>query len=131
MNYSQRRNTLTKKQIASFSKWAVARPSKEAEANRVTEQQKKLWTALAQFIREQGGWVTSIPGLSPLRFEAMEHSKLPLELTKLGYVLLSRGTTTRIGGAASPEYGARWRQGARSGGYGFLTVSIYELDLPR
>jgi hypothetical protein len=110
------------------SKWANQPRGETSE--KISGQRKELWAALNQFITENGGWTTSVPGYSPIRFEATEHSRLPLELTKLGYTLLPRGTTTRIGSGGS-EYSPRLRKTIPSAGYGFLTVAVYELDLPR
>jgi hypothetical protein len=129
MAYADRRNTLTKKQLAQFGKFAN-RP--RAESSERTEERKRLWTDLNDFVNQQhdGSRITSVPGTSPVQLEVLPDSDLPDKLMKAGFELIFRSEETRLGGAVAPEYQARWRRGVRSGGYGFYTVSVFDIRLP-
>jgi hypothetical protein len=62
-----------------------------------SEQRRKLWEALSEFITSQGGWVVSLPGKQDLRIEAPQGSALPSKLIELGYSPRHCGSSTRIG----------------------------------
>jgi len=68
---------------------------------------------------------------NPLWLEIPLDSPLPDKLKELGHDLIYCERATRIGGAAAPDYGARWRNGAVSAGYGFRTVDVYSIRLPK
>ena len=74
MAYSERKNTLTKKQLASMSKWPTQRPSAAEEAAKVSQQRRDLWTALNAFITERGGAIVSPMFVSPVRIETAPDS---------------------------------------------------------
>jgi hypothetical protein len=83
------------------SKWATRWPG---SPDAMSERRRKLWQALHEFIRDNGGWVVSPPG-ADLRIEIPERSELPAKLTELGYRPLSIGQATRLTnkpGAPSP-----------------------------
>ena len=77
---------------------------------KVSEQRRRLWSALNDYIRGQGGWVTSPPFGRFVRIECNQGSSLPVELEKAGHSLRHVGMTTRVGP-------------------GFRTVDVLELDL--
>jgi hypothetical protein len=127
MSYAQRKNTLTKKQLASFSKWAN-RPRAD-QPNEITERRRDLWRALNQFVADHGGFVTSVQFASPIRIEVPVGSTLPTKLAEVGYDLLFREQTTRLG-AASVQHDRRGRPRPVTG-YAFYTVDVFELKLPK
>jgi hypothetical protein len=77
----------------------------------VSEKRRKLWAALHEFIRGQGGWVTSPPFGRFVRIECNQGSSLPVQLELAGHLLRHAGMTTRIDGGT------------------FHTVDVLELDL--
>jgi hypothetical protein len=77
---------------------------------KVSEQRRRLWNALRDFIHSQGGWVISPPFGRLLRIQVEQGSSLPVQLEKAGHRLRHAGMTTRIGP-------------------GFRTVDVLELDL--
>jgi hypothetical protein len=127
MAYADRKNTLTKKQIASFSKWAVARP--KADEATISQKQRDLWTALNQFVTEHGGFVTSVQFAQPIRIEVPIGSALPAKLAAAGYDLVFNSQTTRLG-AAPVQHDRRGRARPVTG-YSFHTVDVFELRLPK
>jgi hypothetical protein len=78
----------------------------------VSEKQKRLWNALEEFCRQQGAWVVSIPHHRNLRIEIVKDSKLPAELTRLGYAPCHVNSHIRIVGGK------------------FLPVDVVEISLP-
>ncbi len=83
------------------------------EPAKITQQRWDLWNALRAFLEQQGAWVVSVPGFSPLRFEILPGSSLPAKLTELGYAPRHAGTTRR----------------ATSNG--FKPTDVLEIRLPR
>jgi len=65
------------------------------------------------------------------RLEIPLESPLADKLKELGYALIFCERPTRIGGTATPDYNARWRNGVASAGYGFHTVDVYLIRLPK
>jgi hypothetical protein len=126
MAYADRKNTLTKKQIVSFSKWAN-RP--RADQPQITEQRRNLWTALNEFIRQNGGSIVSLQFTSPLRLEVPINSPLPERLAALGYDPIFCEQTTRIG----PQAVQHDRRGRAlpTTGYSFNTFDVFHLKLPK
>jgi hypothetical protein len=130
MAYADRKNTMSKEALRAMSKWAVARPTKEAEANRVSQQRRDVWTALNAYITERGGAIVSPMLASPLRIETAPDSELPGKLRQLGYDPIFCEQTTRIGApVAEPVlWGQRSR---RNDAYAFRAVNVFELRLPK
>jgi hypothetical protein len=60
------------------------------------EKRKKLWDALAKFIHDSGGCVTSAPHQKVVRVEIAPGSSLPSKLVELGYSPTYCGVGTRI-----------------------------------
>ena len=89
-------------------------PNRERPA-KMPEQQRRLWTALHDYIRHHGGEVVSVPWHRTLRIEIpkSENSTLATKLTEAGYRPFHCGVTTRIAGGA------------------FISVDVLEIDLPR
>jgi hypothetical protein len=71
MSYSERRHTLTKKQLAQMGKWAspASQQTTAADKAAITQQQRELWDALHSFIRQNGGAVVSPAHTYPIRLE--------------------------------------------------------------
>ena len=88
-------------------------PERAKPVLQVSAARRRLWTALNDFIRGQGGWVTSPPFGRFLRIECDQGSSLPVELKKAGHQLRHAGMISRIDGGR------------------FHTVDILELDLGR
>jgi hypothetical protein len=75
-------------------------------ANAGSEEKRKQgerWAALNEFVRRNGGAVTSVPGNKTLRVEVGKDSsaKLTSELARLGYNVAQCGSVTRVTGAPS------------------------------
>jgi len=71
-------------------------------ANAGSEEKRKQgerWAALNEYVRRNGGAVTSVPGNKTLRIECPRGSPLPAKLAELGYVVASHGSVTRVTGA--------------------------------
>ena len=127
MSYAERKQTLSKKDIAAMSKWAN-RP--RADQPEISEKRRALWQALNQFITERGGFVTSVQFASPVRIEVAPDSELPAKLAEAGYDLTFCSQTTRIGAPISEP--VLWRQRSRqNNAYAFCAVNVYELKLPK
>lgn len=62
----------------------------------ISHRQRALWAALNNFIRRNGGWVTSQPDVWPLQMGCPFTSELPAELEALGYRVASCGSITRV-----------------------------------
>jgi hypothetical protein len=127
MSYAERRNTLSKKQIASMSKWAAARP--KADEATISARQRNLWDALNQYVTERGAAIVSVKYANPLRIEVATDSELPARLRELGYDPTFCEQVTRIG-AASVRHDRRGRPQMTSG-YGFSVRDVYLLKLPK
>jgi len=56
---------------------------------------------LCEYISQQDGWVTSVPGRSPMRIEGTKESSLPAKLTQVGYSPVHVGTTLRTTGSGT------------------------------
>jgi hypothetical protein len=72
----------------------------------------ELSEALTQYVQQNGGWVTSVPGAKNMRIEMPQNSSLPTKLLELGYDPRHCGIGTRI------EAGK------------FLSVDVIEVSLP-
>jgi hypothetical protein len=102
-------------------------PTKDA----ISQRQKALWEGLDRFIREHGGWVTSIKDVvSPIRFECRAASELPSELRRLGYDVTSAG----IGERSLPIIETMSQHGRNKKiqreQIGLVPVEIFEFNLP-
>jgi hypothetical protein len=61
-----------------------------------------LWAALHEFITQQGGWTTSIPGVNRLRFEVPRGSSLPAKLAAYDPRHVATGTRLTSSAAFAP-----------------------------
>jgi hypothetical protein len=114
MTYAERTQKLSKLEHAKQnSKWATRRPSGEDAVKKVSEERRRLWNALNEYIAQHGGSVTSAPLLSPLRVEIRADSALPDKLAEFGYAPVHRRQTTRVTSD------------------GIRNVDLIEIDLPR
>jgi hypothetical protein len=71
-------------------------------ANAGSEEKRKQgerWAALNEYVRRNGGAVTSVPGNKTLRVEGPKGSELPAKLAELGYNVAQCGSVTRVTGA--------------------------------
>jgi hypothetical protein len=57
---------------------------------------KRLWSAMAALVADEGGWVTSMPNAAEIRMETRVTSDLPEMLRGLGYELQSLGAGERL-----------------------------------
>jgi len=122
------RTGLSRKQLAALSKWA----NKPREERPDETKFRTLWDGLNQFVIERGAQITSMKYTNPVRLEIPLDSPLADKLKELGYDLVFVQRESRIGGiAAPPTVGPRWRRGAITSGYGFCTVDVFELRLPK
>jgi hypothetical protein len=85
-------------------------------ADATKKRRNELWQSLNRFVRENGGAVVSIPGLSPLRIEISKNSNLPTQLIDAGYAVHQAGRTSRVGGDPKNP---------------FEQVDVIEVDLPK
>src|SRR5262245_26019583 len=69
-------------------------PAKEPP--KVSEQQKRLWDAVNDYVTQNGGWVVSVPHLRDVRVELPKDSALAIKLTEFGYAIVAAGTSTRV-----------------------------------
>jgi hypothetical protein len=83
------------------------------------------WEALRSFINQRGGTITSPPG-KIVRIEVPRGSSLPAELTAMGYVVVERGSTMRVVGAAPVSRQVERDSGAPSA---FTEVDVLEIQL--
>ena len=60
--------------------------------------------ALSKFIRENGGFITSVPGRKLLTIEIPKESALPSLLTAAGYRPIQCGSTMRTVGAGLQQF---------------------------
>ena len=60
--------------------------------------------ALSRFIRENGGFVVSVPGKKILRIEIEKTSALPSKLTEAGYRPIMAGSTMRTTTAGLQQF---------------------------
>jgi hypothetical protein len=127
MSYAERKARLSKLEL---SKWAN-RPRTDDKKGTITQQHRDLWDALNQYVTERGGAITSVRYASPIRLEFDPESPLADKLKELGYSLTFLERDGRWGGPATPDHDARWRNRAVTSGYGFRTVDVYELRLPK
>jgi hypothetical protein len=108
--------------------WRKARPAPllaDIQAKR-----QKLWDALNEYVREGGGWVTSVPGVPLLRIEVPQGSELAAKLTALGYTVVHCGAGERLTPTGIVE-----TTGTRSAPIirhhaGFVPIEILEISLP-
>jgi hypothetical protein len=126
--YDRRKNKIDPKDYAKLnSKW-VTKPSQTQDGaiDRV-----RIWDGLNVFAAKHQARIISPAHSYPVRLETPPDSDLPDKFRSLGYDVVFKSEDTRIGGPVSPEYQARWRRGVKPTGYGFYTVSVFELNLPK
>jgi hypothetical protein len=109
----------------SVSRWKSA-PSGGA----TSEQRRNLWTALAEFVRQNGGFVVSLQFTSPLRLEVPTNSPLPERLRALGYDPIFVEQASRFGPIIAAEPVLRKRR-VTTPTDGFRAVDIFEVRLPK
>jgi hypothetical protein len=78
---------------------------------------KRLWSAMAALVADEGGWITSVPNNADIRMEAPVGSDLPETLAGMGYDLSSLGSTERLLPVA--------------GGVAPVTVEIFQFTMPQ
>jgi hypothetical protein len=127
MAYAERKNTLSKKDIAAMSKWA----NRPRAATPETQQPRRdLWDALHDFIRKDGGAIVSVKYTWPIRFEVAPDAGMATRLRELGHDPIFCEQATRIG-APVFEPGRWGRTRDMNTGYSFRTVDVFELKLPK
>jgi hypothetical protein len=83
------------------------------------EQIRDLWQRLHMVVEDRAGTITTAPYIWPARLEVFPESGLPVKLSQLGYVVVSRGQITRIGPPKS-----KWDASP------FRILEAYDIDLP-
>ena len=116
----------TRKQI---DDWLKSQHQTDRARSEQIERRQKLWTALADFIRESGAWLVSPPGAKYLRIECLPGSILPAKLTEFGYSVQHCGTTTRCGIETVIAHSRTGKQIVQSRD-GIIGVDILEISLP-
>src|SRR5215467_3988215 len=94
------RTGLSKKQLASLSKWANKPPTESPD--QTTQKFRDLWDSLNQFVIERGAQITSPKYANPLTLEIPLDSPLADKLKELGYDLIFVQRESRIGAIAAP-----------------------------
>jgi len=64
----------------------------------VSEARKRLWDAINEYCRQNGGAVVSVPGQRVMRIHCSKDSPLPAKLTQAGHDVRQGGMLTRIDG---------------------------------
>jgi hypothetical protein len=75
-------------------------PDRVEAPQKVSAQRMRLWHALHEFCRHNGGTVVSIPGHREMRIEVRKNSTLPVKLSELGYQPHHCCATSRINAGA-------------------------------
>ena len=77
----------------------VALPAQRLEpALKVSEKTRRLWDALHEYVRSQGGAVVSVRGLRVMRVQCGKDSPIPVKLAEASYDVRHGGMLTRIDG---------------------------------
>ncbi len=104
---------LSRSAIARAVQKAAATPDPQTRQQKISEERRRLWDAIARFVHDNGGWVTSIPHTSPIRIEAGINSNLQDKLAEHGCPAIYRYRETRIVGDT------------------FHVRNVFELSLPK
>ena len=114
-------------------------------SNPVADAAKEKFAAINAYITEHGGgWLVSVPGDPAMRLQVLPGSALPDELRKLGYIVVSTGTTERIlphairqamtmsssGALIAATEGSTKPVALRITNAGIATVETFDLHLP-
>jgi hypothetical protein len=89
--------------------------------------QRELWAALNGFIRENGGWVTSQPGIATITFESTDDELAEL-LRRRGYDVFPAGTAERLLPSVISEHRGTKTFTTQSVSPG--VVNVFQFDLP-
>jgi hypothetical protein len=122
--YADRKNVLSKQDVARMSKWA----NRPREENKIDQARKDLWDGINNFCNERGAAVTSVRHTWPIRIECDPESELPKRLRELGHDPIFLQQETRIGAPLSSRQG--WRTNSNAA-YSFHTRDVYELQFPK
>jgi hypothetical protein len=92
----------------------------------------ELFLRLNKLISEAGGWTTSVPGATKLRFEVIPGNALPDILAEAGWQLTSAGDGERIisGAIQSQLRNAKGQVYLTTSHPGIVQTQIWELCLP-
>src|ERR1700741_290798 len=101
MSYAERKNTLSKKQIAAMSKWAAQRPNAADEKAKAQQQHRELFDGLNEFLIKNGGAITSVKYASQIRLELVRGSSLAASLTAMGFDPIFVEQVSRFGPIAA------------------------------
>jgi hypothetical protein len=93
---------------------------------------RKLWDTINKFIRQEGGWVTSVPGVSVMRIEVTQGSSLPAKLIELGFDPRHVGVSTKLISGGTIETVTEHGTGRKVARHhaGFVPIDILEIELP-
>ena len=115
-----------KTKATTLSEWKTRPPSLAT----LQAKRQKLWDALNEYVREGGGWITSVPGLSEIRIEVPQGSALPSKLMALGYDVRHCGSGTRLTPGGTVETFVERGAPVIRHHAGFTPIEILEISLP-
>ena len=92
--------------------------------------ERKFWDRLRDFIHEGGGWITSEPHTSLVRFECLPASSLPELLRSRGYDVVSAGSGERLLPSAHAIKQAGNVTSMTTQNVAPATVEIFQFGLP-
>jgi hypothetical protein len=96
------------------------------------DKRRKLWDALNKLVHQEGGWITSVPGVPYIRLECLRGSSLPAKLSEIGFSPRYVGVSTRLvpGGTikTTTEHSTGMPLTRRH--TGFVPIDIVEITLP-
>jgi hypothetical protein len=118
----------TKPKTKTFSKWATTQPTDRSAAIE-REKRQQLWDAMQEYVRESGGWITSVPGVMKLRIEVPQGSPLPAKLIELGYAVSHCGSGTRLAPSGTVEITHSGNKPVVRHHAGFVPIDILEIAL--
>ena len=110
-----------------LSKWAAQPTDRSAAIEQ--EKRQKLWDAMHEYVREFGGWITSVPGVLKVRIEAPQGSPLPAKLIELGYTVSHCGTGSRLAPSGTVEITHSGNKPVVRHHAGFVPIDILEIAL--
>jgi hypothetical protein len=96
----------------------------------VASEREELSEALTRHIEIHGGYVTSVPAASTLRFEAPQNSSLPSSLTAMGYKVVHVGVTTRLNPGGQVEVIKQGTKTVEQRRTGLVRMDVFEITLP-
>ena len=96
------------------------------------EKKRELWIGLNQYCEDRCGAITTLPFHWPARLETPKESPLPAKLRELGWIVIDKGSETRLGPqVVTEDVKGRPTKPTFGNSYGFHQRHIYDVCLPR